>query len=367
MFWKGGNTMETFSVKFKVGSLDLNVLVRAFDHLRQFKVEMVTNEPRPILINRSAKGEWQVIEKGERRISDQEFEELEKAIETELHNFYSVKHMLALTDFSDTATNACKYAAALSQQLKTSKLTLYHSYESILLPPSTFAPVGPGFAESAEQSHDKLTHLKMELDGLVGPETTTEIRNDERTLVTAVNMLVQQHHTGLVVVGISGKGILERALIGSNTIDLAKACMAPLLIIPPVARFKKIEKVIFACDLRKVSQSTPAYAIKTFVNALGASLLILNVDRNGNSFNPDTIGEISALHALWDDQQPEYHYTDHEDTVKGIMEFADQQQADLVITAPKAYGFIENILHSSLTKKLAYHTHLPLLLFREEV
>ncbi|WEK21435.1 MAG: universal stress protein [Candidatus Pedobacter colombiensis] len=358
--------METFSVIFKTGSLELCAIVTAFDHYRQFKIQMVTNEPSPIMMNRTLDGVWKIVERGERKISDQGFLELQTAIEAKLDKFIGVEHMLVLTDFSDAAQNACMYAAALSRQLKTTNLMLYHSHAAVLLPPTGFAPVIPKVTESSKDSLEKLTNLKNMLQPLVSSKTEIKIQSDERTLLAAVNMLVQQQRAGLVVVGITGRSKLERALIGSHTLDLAKDSLAPLLIVPPGAVFKKIEKIVFACDLKKVTESTPVYEIKGFVDALGATLFILNVDRDGARFNPDTIKEIHDLHKLWDGGTPEYHYTDHEDTATGIMEFADKINADLVITVPKAYGFFESILHRSLTQKLAYHTHLPLLLFKEE-
>lgn len=359
--------MDTFPVKFPVGHLELDGIVTAFDHHQKFKVEMVTNEPKPILLNRSLNGKWMIEERGERIISDEEFNGLQNAIEQQLDELYGVKRMLVLTDFSVPALNAVLYAAALTRQLKTTDFVLYHSDEWILMPPTAFAPAGRGFTESPKQSLEKISELKNELEKYIDPETRVEVRTDERTLVTAVNMLVEQQHIGLVVAGVTGKSKLERVLIGSNALDLARNCLASLLIVPPVAVFKSIKKVVFACDLKQVSQTTPFYAIKAFVKALDAILVILNVDRSGAHFDPDTINEMTDLHQLWDDQRPEYHYTDHKDTAIGIMEFAEKNEADLVITVPRIYGFFESLFHRSVTEQLAFHTYLPLLLFREEV
>jgi len=358
--------METYSVKFRAGSLDLSVIVTEADHHRKFKVEMVTNEPKPILLTRSVKGEWTIVERGLRNFSDQDFEALRLAIEGQLSEIYGVKNMLVLTDFSEASSNAGKYAADLAHQLKTNNLILYHSYESVAVPATAFAPVSGRFTETHEQSLEKITNLKDELEQWVPEQTKIDIRTDERTLISAVNALAKQYHVGLVVAGITGKSSIERVLVGSNTITLAKQSLAPLLIVPPVAVFQPISTVVFACDLKRVAESTPVLAIKTFVHALGAKLLILNVDYDGEHFEPDTIKEMTHLHELWDNEKPEYHYIDNEDTVAGIMEFARVQDADLVIMVPKQYGFFESLFHRSLTKKLAYHTHKPLLLFRED-
>lgn len=360
--------METFFVKFNAGSLDLSALVTTADHCRVFKVELVTNERDPIVLNRSFKGDWTVVERGERTLSDKDFQELESAIDDFLYKFYSGKHLMVLTDFSVASENAASYAASLSRQLLSTKLVLYHSYESILMPVSTgFAPVGPGFTESAELSHEKMKSLKEMLANQVLPVTKIETRTDDRTLVPAVNILVQQLRTGLVVLGMTGKSMLERVIIGSNALDLAKNCIAPVLIIPASTVFQKIERVVFACDLKEVLKLTPVHAIRTFVNALHASLLILNVDHRSRDFKPEEMEQLKALHELWDDQQPAYHYVAHEDVAEGIIDFANKQAAQLVITIPRVYGFLEGFFHQRLTNRLVNRIHLPLMLFRAEL
>ena len=273
--------------------------------------------------------------------------------------------MLILTDFSEVALNAAKYAAALTHQLNTKKLFLYNSYEALALPPTSFAPVSSGFIEAAEASQDKITDLKNELKNIMDRPIEIELRTDDKMLIGATNTIIQQQHIGLTVAGITEKSSMEKILIGSNTINLAEDCESPLLLVPPAATYQPIKKVVFACDLKQVSESTPIFAIKTFIHTIGAQLIILNVDHDGKYFDTETINEMTDLHYLWDNEQPEYHYTNNKDVAAGIMEFAHQQQAQLVITIPKAYGFFESIFHRSMTKKLAFHTHLPLLLFKE--
>jgi len=359
--------METFSVQFRARNLDLSAMVTEYEHHQKFKVEMVTNESDPVLLNRSVDGEWTVAHPGQRNFSEREFQALERAIEAHLDKIYTVNRILVLTDFSEEAANAARYATGLAHQLEAEKITLYHSYESVVVPATAFAPYTGGFTESPELSLKNITELKNKLQEGLPANAEMDVRCDERNLLNAVISLSGQEHIGLVVMGISGKSGLERALIGSNTISLAKDSPVPLLIVPPVASFQPIKTVVFACDLKRVSESTPVLAIKRFINTLGARLVILNVGHDRHHFNPDAIKEMKQLHQLWDGEHPEYHYTDHEDMAKGIMEFAAEQSAELVITVPKQYGFFESIFHRSMTKKLAYHTHLPLLLFKEDI
>lgn len=273
--------------------------------------------------------------------------------------------IVIFTDLSDAALNAANYAASLAGQLNASRLLICYS-EHI---PNAME-VHLQTVRSAEHEHqrhlDELNALKAELRTRLSKHVVIVTHIDQRPLEEIVDSYSKDQSAGLVVMGIAGKNKLERTFIGSNTIRVARITGIPLLIVPEHTTYRTIERVVFACDLKKVSKSTPALAIKHMVHRLGAKLYILNVDHNEERFNPDTIAEMTDLHQLWDNEQPEYHYTDNEDIAKGVMDFADENQMQLVIAVPKAYGIFERLFHSSLTRKLAYHIHLPLLLFKEE-
>ncbi|HEY0176132.1 MAG TPA: universal stress protein, partial [Pedobacter sp.] len=214
--------MNTFSVKFKAGSLDLSAIVTVWDHHQKFKVEMITGEPDPILLRRSAAGQWTIENPGQRTLSGEQFQNLEKAIEQHLTALYSAKKILVLTDFSAPAFNAAAYAAKLSHQLNASGLLLYHSHDYLPLVTTTFVPVSPEMVHSEKESHKKLAELKDKLQPLVPEGTAIETLADARSLVSAVNIIARQQDIGLVIMGIAGKNALEKALVGSNTITIAK-------------------------------------------------------------------------------------------------------------------------------------------------
>jgi nucleotide-binding universal stress UspA family protein len=106
-----------------------------------------------------------------------------------------------------------------------------------------------------------------------------------------------------VVAGISGKTNLEQVLIGSHTLALAKDCPVPLLIVPGGARFEKIRRIVFACDLEQSPDAIPAAAIQTIARDLGARLLILNVGQHEPAGQP-------VLAAFSGGEPPEYHQVD---------------------------------------------------------
>ena len=357
--------MKTFPVKFSARNLSLDAIVTMLDNHQKFKVEMVTGEPDPVILHHHPAGHWTIERSGQRNFSAEVFEALQQAISAHLDKIYSAKNILVLTDFSLSALNAVEYAAQLTHQLNTSSILLYHSHRHLPAITTAFAP--PVSILSEKEGTDKLLHLKDTATKLCRPGTAVNILADGRSLVSAVNILVEQQLMGLVVMGITGKSFFEKTLAGSNTVTVVKECSVPVLVIPNGISWQTIKKVVLACDLKKVSATIPVHPIKSFVQALGAGLLILYVNHTNGKPEQGAQEELHLLHEIWDDQNPEYHYSDHENIEQGIMDFADDNDVDLIITISKEYGFLEGIFHRSLTRSLTYKTHIPLLTFRENI
>lgn len=74
--------MQTFSVNFKAGNLDLDALVTASDNNHRFKVEMVTGEPDPIILRCDESNNWRIENPGSRSIPQQGITALCNAIDT---------------------------------------------------------------------------------------------------------------------------------------------------------------------------------------------------------------------------------------------------------------------------------------------
>jgi nucleotide-binding universal stress UspA family protein len=358
--------MKTFSVKFKAGSIDLDAIVTASARLQKFKVEMITGEPDPIRLTRSAAGSWSVDNQGPRILSEEQFLELEKAIDQHLSKLHGAGKILVLTDFSEPALNAAKYAAGLTHQLKSSVLMIYHSHDCMPMVTTTIAPVSAAMIHSMDESNQQLLSLKEQLSALVDKDTRIEILSDSRPLIPAVNLITEQQHIGLIVMGMAGKSEIEKVLVGSNTIAVTKETHTSVLVVPQKAQYKKVSDVVFACDLKNVRRTVPVYPINTFIKQLQARLSILYVNKIEEEPNPGARQELRDLHDIWNEKDVRYYYTDHENVEEGILDFADENTMDLLITVPKEYGFLERIFHRSLTRNLAYRTHIPLLVFKED-
>jgi nucleotide-binding universal stress UspA family protein len=277
-----------------------------------------------------------------------------------------MKTILVPTDFSDTAYNAAMYALALSKSLGATRIVLYHAYELIVpIPdvPTMIPMVNPD--DLREASMEGLEKMKNELGALVPAETSLVIRADNTLLAATIEEVCKNEEADLIVMGITGGSKLEEVLVGSNTIDVVKNTSYPVLIVPGNARYKAIEKIVFAADLRKVAETTPVEPLKKLLHIFNAELHVINIDHESRHFSTDTPFETLMLDTLLEDFHPEYHFIDNPNVVEGIVEFAEENHADLILTIPKKHGLFEGIFKRSRTSKLAYQTHIPLLTLHE--
>jgi nucleotide-binding universal stress UspA family protein len=273
--------------------------------------------------------------------------------------------LLVLTDFSKTASNAAMYAAALTHQLNVSRIILFNSYE--FRPVATDIPITTqvGLAASKTDSINRLQALRNEILPFVNATTTVDYATSENPLLYAIHALHEQYHAEITIMGITGMSGFERALIGSNTINVAREITSPLLLIPNGAAFQPINKIVFATDL-KTDLQKPAMALRNIIDALNAKLLILNIEnKKDEHFHAELKRERTGLMEAWGDHENEYYFNENQDISKGIIEFINTHDVQIVIAIPKKHGFWEGIFHRSVTKRLTYHTPIPLLLLHE--
>lgn len=273
--------------------------------------------------------------------------------------------ILVTTDFSAAALHAAKYAVGLANVLNAKQLIVYHSYD--VRPVVTDVPTLESERQFAvEGSMAALEELESQLRAYGSGNLEIKLVSNEIPLLSGVEKLIEDHNVGLVVAGASGKSNLEKFMIGSNALSLASNCPAPLLIVPKELAFQKIDKIVFACDLKKVSSSTPVGQIASLLESFDAKLLVLNVAAEGKQVSSDTISEQRALHRLLGEFNPTYHYTESDDVADEIAGFAETENAGLIITIPKAYGFFDKLFRRSISKRLVKETETPLLLLREK-
>lgn len=273
-----------------------------------------------------------------------------------------MEKILVPVDFSVTAKNAAEYAIQFAKQVGVKTVLLYNACQApVMADPMLPAMQLLDIDTVKKGSESSLEHLKQHLLPLCGNDVALETKSEFALLVNGVEELCKKADVGLIVMGITGGSAIEETLIGSNTIAVSKHTDVPVIIVPKDAHFKTIKSVLYTCDFKDTSETTPVDALTNLLDATKASLQILHVENSDKDYSSDTVFESVALETLLQGYEKQYHFINGEDFAEAINVFAKNHHIDLIVAVPKKHGFFESIFHKSLTKKLAFHSHIPLI------
>lgn len=275
-----------------------------------------------------------------------------------------MKRIIVPTDFSDTAKNAARYAVQMADTIPDASIIFYNLTDKISL--------GSDSSPLTEDKNDRFTVLQAALDNL-----RTELRElsnvnielvveEGSSLTDSIERYVRHHGIDLIIMGITGATRLEQIFMGSNALNVVNLGVCPVIVVPPNAVYKPINKVLFACDLKNVATTIPFAPIKSVLNIFKPTLMVVNVDTDHYVEVTDEYkSQRAILEQKMQEYNPEFYFIRMYDFQDSIGSFATDRDVDLILTIPKKHHFLSGFFKTSHTKKLAYHSHVPILAVQE--
>ncbi len=275
-----------------------------------------------------------------------------------------MKKFLIPTDFSDTSKNAARYGVQLAASVPGSTIILYNVFDKMALG-SDSSPL----SENEEDRKIVLTHALKNLEFELSELADTKIEyvaEPGSSLVDNLKRYVRNHRIDVVIMGITGATRLEQIFMGSNTLNMVNAGECPVIIVPPDAKFKKIENVMFASDFKNVGLSTPIAHIRNILEMFKPKLHIVNVDSEHYvDVTEEFKKERAKLEQMFSDFNPEFSFIRMFDFLDAISSYAYDRNIDLIITIPRRHSLLTGLFKTSHTKKLAYHSSVPIVAVQE--
>jgi nucleotide-binding universal stress UspA family protein len=220
--------------------------------------------------------------------------------------------------------------------------------------------------ENAADRIRKLERIKSNLLKLVKPGVEVSVHLNRSHLLRAVVENVISKKADVVIMGIKGNTSIDDTQIGSHVIKISKASPVPVFVVPTNYHFAAIKRVVVACDFNKVKETVPLQALKRLLSKKDYELLVVNVDSDARHLQSDAemMAEETALHGMLKEYHPKYFYINGEDVINGILQFAAEKDAQLVIALPHKYSFLQSLLHDSVSQQLAEAAAVPVLLLK---
>lgn len=269
-----------------------------------------------------------------------------------------MKTILVPTDYSQVADNALNYAIELAI-FSNAKLVLLHAYQVPV--PTGEVPIMLITPQELEKENlNRIKKLEAKIYAQTGGKVQTESLVRSGFIIEEITAVIKEKNADLVVMGITG----EKAgamLIGSHTAALMRQTQTPVLVVPRDARFKEVSKIVLAYNYNETVNAKVINKIKAFAKLFNAKILVLDVEKPVAVPMYENTAAGESLERSLKGVDHAMFFSSAEDIADGINEFADDHRCDWVAMIPHKHNLLDRIMHKSNTKKMAFHTHIPLL------
>ena len=265
-----------------------------------------------------------------------------------------MKTILVPIDYSENSFNALHYAVNIAEHLK-AKVVLFHVFE---VPVSTTEMpviiISPEELEGINNS--KMNEIVDELKAKHHIEIVVE--SAPGYSVEEIARKIKFLDADLTVLGIRGVSRISELVIGSVATGVVRKADHPVMIVPEHTEFKVPSKILFASDNMGISNPKTFNFLNEFANLFNCEVAVVNMIHKTNSKeNNLKIDYSTVLPGI----NLSYHTIEGEEIAECINDFLATFNADIIVNIPRKHSFLDAITHESNTKKLAFHTHIPLL------
>ena len=277
-----------------------------------------------------------------------------------------MKKILFPTDFSEAAKSAFVYALKFADGIG-AEIIILHVYD---LPIVDMPPIPDTTQEvfdivemnQFESFRDELPLLHAIADTLqLGhvPLRNILLYGD---LVYNINKVCNDEGIEMVIMGTKGATGLKETFIGSTTASVIANVNVPVLGIPAEAEFGAIKHIAFTTQYKDRDNDALLKAIE-ISKVFNARLLCLYIK---NDDEPQDIEErINEWKIYYRDENIDFYNIAGDHIEQTILDFLDNQKVDVLVMRKHKRSFFESLFHRSLTKKMAYHSKIPVLVYHE--
>ncbi len=273
-----------------------------------------------------------------------------------------MKRSLISMDFSEVSVNALRYI--LSMHHTGDQIDILHVDGTVLS--MTESPV---LVNLEEQQHQVAARLEAYIREHLPIDTPDHYNITVKTgeIVNTICHHVAHHKYDTVVLGTRDKWNLIDKIIGNVALGVVKKSSIPVLLIPHQSSYNPIAKALVAID-EKMKVAENLDKIKNWNLDTRSVLHMLHIadeDQTEKAFNK-TKSEIIA--SFFEQEEVPFSYQIDRiistDIATSVLSYADEIDAELIITLPSYQDFITSLFVSSVSKELILKTKRPILFIK---
>ncbi|HMQ68430.1 MAG TPA: universal stress protein [Ignavibacteria bacterium] len=276
-----------------------------------------------------------------------------------------MKNILFPTDFSPNADNALNYAVEITRKIK-GNLILFHAYSVQLIDPNMPAEIYlSAYQEEEKSAKENLDALCRKLiESNKGADGSCLFNIDtivsQGLVVDEVLALSDDFKIDLIIMGTHGASGITELILGSNTASVIEKATVPVLAIPHNINYKDIEHIVYAYD--DIKSGLPKLSrLLDLAKIYESNITLLHIIESEKDIADVNRKEFEKIKESTDYGKIELELVKEENILEGINDYVNSNDVDILAMTIKKRSLFDKIFSRSLTKKMAYHTKIPLL------
>ncbi len=270
--------------------------------------------------------------------------------------------ILSPTDFSKSADHAMNYAFLLAGKLNAS-VQIYNFVGISVF--STDVPIAlPSEAELKKNAAEGVNKIKKAMMfRYPGIQVDTDVQTGINFPEDAILIEETICKADLIIMGTRGSGL--RQLLGSNTAMVMENAFCPVLAIPDDAPLVPPSKIAYAVNYSSDDLPNILSLIDKFSAFHPEITLVHILDSDTDKVLADLELEGILLRIRHERKgtKVKLEMVQNESPYTGLSEFLSNNRFDLLAVSMRKRYLFDKLFGRSLTKKMLYHTHLPIMSF----
>jgi nucleotide-binding universal stress UspA family protein len=274
-------------------------------------------------------------------------------------------NILIPTDFSDGSNHAANFGIAIADKFF-AKIFLLNAYMIPLI--ASEVPYETVYNTAEEAKEEAQQNLNRVIDNIRKNKIDfyCETILSQGNAAESIKESIKSKKIDLVIMGSKGGSTFKTAILGSVSAKTIEKAPCPVIIVPQKSKTKEIHKIIYATNLLnadiKVLQELVAFA-KAFDAEITISHIAFPEERDSKKWLEIFKEDVKKVIAY---KKIKYILKHESDFVEGMEKICSEEKADLIAMLTIERAPFEKLYNSSLTKKMSYHTEIPLMVFHSE-
>ncbi|HLO57102.1 MAG TPA: universal stress protein [Bacteroidales bacterium] len=287
-----------------------------------------------------------------------------------------IRKILVPVDYSECSRFACRYAIKIACKLGV-EIKLFHTYYSPAFDLIELA----GAVQTQSQLREEVTVNLEESE----KETLINFMNGLKDYIEQCNLppvqmsfdlapgvpedeiinYSKEYLPDLVIMGTRGKGTGVGAIIGSVTASVITRMKMPVLAIPEKYTFvgeENVKNLMYVTDFDESDFLT----LKSLINLTDQLGLDIHCVHIGDPDSWDRVkmeGLMKYFTEVYGKTQVSYSFVSQKNLLPDLDELIRQKSINILSLTAHRQGIVDRLFKRNMTKKLFYHTSIPLLVF----